>query len=156
MIIRPILISALSRHRGRHLNHFPNVVKQRPQQRLTPVTFGAAALALSLAVGLVHLDSDTSRNKETTVGEYFTIVFDAFLAKPFPVDPATSIEFPTTLRIPFKGSLPEFTLIGVGVRTVSFLKIKVYSAAFYADLTSPNLKVTVHLEVGPPPLLTLS
>lgn len=67
MIIRPILISALSRHRAPHLNYFPNAVKQRPQ-RLTPVTFGvAAALALSLVGGLVHLDSDT----ETTVGEYF-------------------------------------------------------------------------------------
>lgn len=124
MIIRPILISALSRHKGPHLNYVPNVVKQRPQ-RLTPVTFGVAAgLALSLAVGLVHLDSDTFRTKETTV-----------------VDPATFIEFPTTLRIPFKGLLPEFTLIGVGVRTVSFLRIKVYSAAFYADLTNPNLKI---------------
>jgi hypothetical protein len=71
MIIRPILISALSRHRGPHLTYVPNAVNQRPQ-RLTPVTFGvAAALALSLAVGLVHLDSDTFRNKETTVGEYF-------------------------------------------------------------------------------------
>jgi len=59
MIARPILtgISALSRHRGRH---FPNAIKQRPQ-RLIPVTFGAAALALSLAVGFVHLDSDTFR-----------------------------------------------------------------------------------------------
>ncbi|KAI0257091.1 chalcone isomerase [Lactifluus subvellereus] len=58
-----------------------------------------------------------------------------------PVDPATSIEFPTTLRIPSKGALPEFTLIGVGVRVVSFLKIKVYSVAFYADLSNPNLKI---------------
>jgi hypothetical protein len=69
MVIRPMLISALSRHRA-HLNHFPNAVKQRPQRFLTPVTFGVAALALSLGVGIVHLDSDTSRNKETTVGEY--------------------------------------------------------------------------------------
>ena len=67
MIIRSILISAL---RGPHLNYFPNAIKQRPQ-RLSPVTFGAAALALSLAVGLIHLDSDTFPNKETTVGEYF-------------------------------------------------------------------------------------
>jgi hypothetical protein len=71
MIIRPILISAFSRHRGPHLNYFPNVAKQRPQ-RLSSVTFGAAALALSLAVGFVHLDSDSIRNKETTVGEYFS------------------------------------------------------------------------------------
>jgi hypothetical protein len=69
MILRPILISALSssRHRGPHLNYLPNAIKQRPQ-RLTPVTFGVAALALSLGVGIVHLDSDTFRNKETTVG----------------------------------------------------------------------------------------
>lgn len=65
-----------------------------------------------------------------------------FLAQPRPVDPATSIEFPTTLHIPSKGALPEFTLIGVGVRLISFLGIKVYSAAFYADLTNPDLKVS--------------
>ncbi|KAI0297545.1 hypothetical protein B0F90DRAFT_1811039 [Multifurca ochricompacta] len=57
------------------------------------------------------------------------------------IDPATSIEFPTILQIPSKGALPEFTLIGVGVRVVSFLKIKVYSVAFYADLSNPNLKI---------------
>jgi len=79
----------------------------------------------------------------------FSILLDAFSAKPLPVDPATSIEFPTTLRIPFKDALPEFTLIGIGVRTVSFLKIKVYSAAFYADLSNPNLKVTVPLRGWP-------
>ncbi len=69
MIIRPIL-TAVSRHRGPHLHYFPNAIKQRPQ-RLRPVTFGAAALALSLAVGLVHLDSDFSNTKETTVGGCF-------------------------------------------------------------------------------------
>jgi hypothetical protein len=71
MILRPILISAsaLSRHSGPHLSYLPNAVKQRPQ-RLTPLTFGVAALALSLGVGLVHLDSDALLNKETTVGEY--------------------------------------------------------------------------------------
>jgi len=59
-----------------------------------------------------------------------------------PVDPATFIAFPTTLRLPSKVPLPNFTLIGVGVRTVSFLGIKVYSVGFYADLENPNLKVS--------------
>ena len=62
-----------------------------------------------------------------------------------PADPATSIEFPTTLRIPSKTPLPTFSLIGVGVRTVSFLRVKVYSVAFYADLSNPNLKVALLL-----------
>jgi len=58
------------------------------------------------------------------------------------IDPATSIEFPTTLTIPSKVPLPKFSLIGVGVRTVSFLGIKVYSVGFYADLDNPNLKIS--------------
>jgi hypothetical protein len=42
----------------------------------------------------------------------------------------------------------------VGVGVVSFLKIKVYSSAFYADLSNPNLKVTVRFEPSLPSLLT--
>lgn len=57
------------------------------------------------------------------------------------VDPATSIEFPATLRIPSNITIPTMTLVGLGVRTVSFLGIKVYSVGFYADLENPNLKV---------------
>ncbi len=57
------------------------------------------------------------------------------------VDPATSIAFPTTLKIQSKTPLPTFTLMGVGVRTVSFLGIKVYSVGFYADLSNPSLAV---------------
>ena len=57
------------------------------------------------------------------------------------VDPATSIAFPTTLKIQSKTPLPTFTLMGVGVRTVSFLGIKVYSVGFYADLSNPDLAV---------------
>ncbi|KAI0662559.1 chalcone-flavanone isomerase-domain-containing protein [Cubamyces menziesii] len=57
------------------------------------------------------------------------------------VDPATSIAFPTTLKIQSKTPLPTFTLMGVGVRTVSFLGIKVYSVGFYADLSNPNLVI---------------
>lgn len=33
----------------------------------------------------------------------------------------------------YPASSPELTLVGLGVRTVSFLKMKVYSAGFYVD-----------------------
>lgn len=59
----------------------------------------------------------------------------------FPVDPETGIEFPETLVIPSRVRLPPFTLVGVGVRRVSFIGIKVYSVGFYADLSNPSLKV---------------
>ncbi|KAI0823075.1 chalcone-flavanone isomerase-domain-containing protein [Trametes gibbosa] len=55
------------------------------------------------------------------------------------VDPATSISFPKTLTVQSKTPLPTFTLVGLGVRTVSFLGIKVYSVGFYADLSNPKL-----------------
>lgn len=57
------------------------------------------------------------------------------------VDPATSVEFPKSLRVPSRLPLPPHSLLGVGVRTVSFLGINVYSVGFYADLTSQKLKV---------------
>lgn len=57
------------------------------------------------------------------------------------VDPATSIAFPTTLKIQSKTPLPTFTLMGVGARTVSFLGIKVYSVGFYADLSNSTIAV---------------
>ncbi|KAH9982946.1 chalcone-flavanone isomerase-domain-containing protein [Lactifluus volemus] len=122
-MFRRLFISTLPRQSRPPLSHYPNL-KKSSKSLLRPLALGATALALSTAVSLVYLDSDTSRGNETTV-----------------VDPATSIEFPTILRIPSKGTLPEFTLIGVGVRVVSFLKIKVYSVAFYADLSNPNLKI---------------
>lgn len=67
----------------------------------------------------------------------------SFTRSPWPpVDPATSIAFPNTLVIPSKAPLPKFSLVGVGVRTVSFLGIKVYSVGFYADLDNPRLNVS--------------
>ncbi|KII93384.1 hypothetical protein PLICRDRAFT_35588 [Plicaturopsis crispa FD-325 SS-3] len=59
------------------------------------------------------------------------------------VDPETSIAFPKTLRIASKFPLPEFTLVGLGVRKVSILGIKVYSIGFYADLSNPNLDIPI-------------
>jgi len=46
------------------------------------------------------------------------------------------------MRIPSNIGIPPLTLVGVGVRTVSFLGIKVYSVGFYVDLDNPNLKVS--------------
>ncbi|KAI0308254.1 hypothetical protein B0F90DRAFT_1813544 [Multifurca ochricompacta] len=122
-MLRRILLTTFSRENSHNFFYHSNAVISRPS-RIKPLLLGAASFALTTAVSFVHLDSNTLHNKETTV-----------------VDPATSIEFPTTLQIPSKGALPEFTLIGVGVRVVSFLKIKVYSVAFYADLSNPNLKI---------------
>jgi hypothetical protein len=48
------------------------------------------------------------------------------------VDNATSIQFPQTLR-PLALSNTALTLVGLGVRTVSFLRVKVYSAGFYLE-----------------------
>jgi Chalcone isomerase like len=138
-MFRRLLISTLPRQSRPPLSHYPNL-KKSPKSLLRPLALGVTALAFSTAVSLVYLDSDTSRGNETTVGRSVLITV-ILLTKLPPVDPATSIEFPTILRIPSKGTLPEFTLIGVGVRVVSFLKIKVYSVAFYADLSNPNLKV---------------
>ena len=45
------------------------------------------------------------------------------------------------MRIPSRVPIPDLSLVGVGVRTVSFLRVKVYSVAFYADLDNPKLRV---------------
>ncbi|KAJ6574753.1 chalcone isomerase [Mycena capillaripes] len=77
-----------------------------------------AGLGLYALLPRIHLDSDT-------------VVVDA----------DTGIAFPRTIRVPgqFKTGME---LVGIGVRTVSFLGIQVYSIGFYADLASPALKIT--------------
>ncbi|KAJ1310181.1 hypothetical protein OPQ81_006925 [Rhizoctonia solani] len=52
-------------------------------------------------------------------------------------DPTTSIKFPTSLELDGE---PNMTLLGLGVRTVSFLGIRVYSVGFYADLSKVDAK----------------
>ena len=59
------------------------------------------------------------------------------------VDPATSISFPKSMKMPENIRLSSpLTLVGVGVRTVSFLGIRVYSVGFYADLNNSSLKAS--------------
>lgn len=50
------------------------------------------------------------------------------------------MEFPTTLELP---GTPKLSLLGLGVRTVSFLGLKVYSVGFYADLGQRGFKPRV-------------
>ena len=50
---------------------------------------------------------------------------------PSQVDPDTKLEFPTLLNL--ATPTPPLTLVGLGVRTVTFLRIKVYSAGFYLE-----------------------
>ncbi|CAE6462372.1 unnamed protein product [Rhizoctonia solani] len=68
-----------------------------------------------------------------------TYVLDAQLApaEAERLDPATSIKFPTSLRLDGE---PKMTLLGLGVRKVSFLGMKVYSVGFYADLSKVDNK----------------
>lgn len=53
------------------------------------------------------------------------------LAKVTPVDTDTSIPFP--LRLQLTAHVPPLSLVGLGVRKVSFLRVKVYSVGFYVD-----------------------
>ena len=110
------------------------ILSQRHVATLGLAVMGAGTSALFLRP-TIRLDAPTSVLEIATVK-----------------DPATDIEFPTTLRIPSRFPLPEYTLLGVGVRKVrtlrfsttrwlalkfpkvSFLNVKVYSVGFYADL----------------------
>ena len=48
------------------------------------------------------------------------------------IDSSTSIPFPISLSpLSLPASSPTLSLVGLGVRTVSFLKVKVYSVGFY-------------------------
>ncbi|RSH95398.1 hypothetical protein EHS25_000485 [Saitozyma podzolica] len=55
----------------------------------------------------------------------------SLLAEVNPVDTDTSIPFP--LRLQLTAHVPPLSLVGLGVRKVSFLRVKVYSAGFYVD-----------------------
>ncbi|WWC64182.1 uncharacterized protein I303_106790 [Kwoniella dejecticola CBS 10117] len=54
-------------------------------------------------------------------------------AKAFRVDPDTNIQFPLDLSPSLSTPSPGLSLVGLGVRKVSFLRVKVYSAGFYLD-----------------------
>ena len=109
--------------------------------------FRVLGVALALAIGLTHtsliyLDAQPSSPvsfRGTCHEELVGINHSALRLST--EDPATSIRFPEQLRIPSRPQLPTCQLLGVGVRKVSFLGVKVYSVAFYADIERPDLKV---------------
>ncbi|KAH9947704.1 chalcone-flavanone isomerase-domain-containing protein [Amylocystis lapponica] len=103
-------------------------VQPRPwlgRHKAIPPILLASVLAVSAFTvhATLHLDADVRAGDDSIL------------------DPATGIAFPTTLTIPSKTPLPTFSLVGVGVRTLSFLRIQVYSVGFYADLSSPSLHI---------------
>jgi hypothetical protein len=77
MMLRRILVSTLSRDNKPRLFYFQNASFRRPRGS-RPFTLGTVALALSTAVGLVYLDSDAVRNKESTVGVVNSIFVPVF------------------------------------------------------------------------------
>ena len=80
------------------------ILSQRHVATLGLAVMGAGTSALFLRP-TIRLDAPTSVLEIATVK-----------------DPATDIEFPTTLRIPSRFPLPEYTLLGVGVRKVRTLR----------------------------------
>ncbi|KAG8954217.1 hypothetical protein FRC04_000438 [Tulasnella sp. 424] len=55
------------------------------------------------------------------------------------VESASGVEFPKVITFKSPQTLP-LALLGVGIRTVSFLKMQVYAVGFYADLTRADFK----------------
>ena len=116
--------------------------------RKTSFSFRTAAfiaLAVSLTVATqrkVYLDAPSRlRQPPEDVLGAFSLPPASFCSSLCSVDPATSIAFPKSLNVPSQVKIPTLSLVGLGVRTVSFLGIKVYSVGFYADLNNPHLKV---------------
>ena len=109
--------------------------------RTRRLVFGAVLLA-SFALATTRVHADAQAESSNVVSTYDTINAITFSNSAYAVvDPSTAITFPKTLHIPSRVPIPDLSLIGVGVRTVSFLGFKVYSVAFYADLRNPALQV---------------
>lgn len=96
---------------------------RRAEYWMLPSAFVAAA---GLALLLTHstpLRLEAPQDAETDPSKYR-------------LDPSTSQPFPITLptpATPLPSSCKELQLVGLGVRTVSFLRVKVYVAGLYID-----------------------
>ncbi|WVR09188.1 hypothetical protein IAU60_006250 [Kwoniella sp. DSM 27419] len=91
------------------------------------VTYGTAAFSedvkpLLRASYTLHADTAPSDHRD-----------DPKSKAGFRVDEDTSIPFPLDLSPALTTSTPATVLVGLGVRKVSFLRVKVYSAGFYIE-----------------------
>ncbi|KAH7927360.1 hypothetical protein BV22DRAFT_1111102 [Leucogyrophana mollusca] len=129
-ILRPLALRASKWSSRTQTRRFINSTTGPSKSLRNPMLWGAASVFSAAYIlhqaTTIHLDTE-----------------EASRLPEFETDPATAIAFPTNLRIPSKFPLPNFSLVGVGVRTVSFLGIKVYSVGFYADLANPKLNIPV-------------
>ena len=118
----------------------------RPRFAGTRRAVFGTVLLVSFALATTHIYADAQAESSNVVSMYLTINDVSFVNSGLSVvDSSTSITFPKTMHIPSRVPIPDLSLIGVGVRTVSFLRIKVYSVAFYADLNNPALQVHTSL-----------
>ncbi|KAF9452550.1 hypothetical protein P691DRAFT_721626 [Macrolepiota fuliginosa MF-IS2] len=103
----------------------------RQSTRVSRLLWGStiATACLGLSASTIYSDTNTEPAARTEESEDKV------------VDPATSIAFPKILKVPATVPIPPLTLVGLGVRTVSFIGIKVYSVGLYADLENPNLRI---------------
>jgi hypothetical protein len=116
----------------------------RPSRALFLASAGALSLAGALALHRAPLFADAYPAPGQGGPHQLFSIADTSEADTV-VDADTGVTFPRVLHVQSKAALPPLTLLGVGVRTVSFLAIKVYSVGFYADLTNPDLQVRATL-----------
>ncbi|KAK6904568.1 hypothetical protein I203_105384 [Kwoniella mangroviensis CBS 8507] len=104
----------------------------------------SGAVPLSLLVGVSSVVVGYSLVQNQIFKERFTLHADSDSGAldlrddpnsktAFRVDPDTNIQFPLDLSPTLSTPSPILSLVGLGVRKVSFLRVKVYSAGFYLD-----------------------
>jgi hypothetical protein len=90
-----------------------------PPQRVSVTGFAVACVGIGVLLSpRIHLDAPKPA--------YDPVAAKASVVK----DPATDIEFPTTLRIPSRFPLPAYTLLGVGVRKVWPLTVSSHLSSY--------------------------
>jgi hypothetical protein len=102
--------------------------------------YAAAPVLLDAAVGSTELFPVPIASEEV-LGALPDCLCTPGHSRACAVDTDTGVAFPRVLRVPSARAIPPLMLVGVGVRTVSFLGIRVYSVGFYADLANPALQV---------------